>query len=62
MHETRLIRYIAWLPALFVAAAIFYFSAQPADGHEFIGWRVDGKEISSFADGIQVLFHNINMY
>ena len=31
MHETRFIRYIAWLPALFVAAAIFYFSAQPAD-------------------------------
>jgi len=25
------LRYIAWLPALFVAAAIFYFSAQPAD-------------------------------
>ena len=24
-------KYLAWLPALFVAAAIFYFSAQPAD-------------------------------
>ncbi len=31
MQETRFIRWIAWLPALFVAAAIFYFSAQPAD-------------------------------
>ena len=24
-------KYLAWLPALFVTAAIFYFSAQPAD-------------------------------
>ena len=34
MHDktnVRFMRYIAWLPALFVAAAIFYFSAQPAD-------------------------------
>lgn len=34
MHENlkgNEIKYFAWLPAMFVAAAIFYFSAQPAD-------------------------------
>lgn len=34
MHENirrNTIRYFAWLPAIFVAAAIFFFSAQPAD-------------------------------
>lgn len=34
MHEYtkfKHARYFAWLPAIFVAAAIFYFSAQPAD-------------------------------
>ena len=29
--KLKSLRYFTWLPAMFVAAAIFYFSAQPAD-------------------------------
>ena len=34
MHENKklkYVRYFAWLPAIVIGAAIFYFSAQPAD-------------------------------
>ncbi len=34
MHENqkkKILRYVAWLPAIGIGAAIFYFSAQPAD-------------------------------
>ena len=34
MHKNQkwnVIKYLAWLPAIIVAAAIFYFSAQPAN-------------------------------
>ena len=31
MQKKKILRYIAWLPAIFIGAAIFYFSAQPAD-------------------------------